>query len=90
MIDMATMNTHEVAAEFGTTARELRKFLRSPEGTDSRVGKGSRWAIEKRDLRSLRSKFSKWDEARKAAKADEAPETDNTPEVPETPETNES
>lgn len=89
MIDMATMNTTEVAAEFGTTPRELRKFLRSPEGTDSKVGKGARWSIEKRDLRSLRSKFSKWDEARKAAKADEAteaPETDIADEAPATDE----
>lgn len=83
---MATMTTTEVAVEFGTTPRELRKFLRSPEGTDSKVGKGARWSIEKRDLRSLRSKFSKWDEARKAAKADEAPESDITDEVLETPE----
>lgn len=87
---MATMNTTEVAAEFGTTPRELRKFLRSPEGTDSKVGKGARWSIEKRDLRSLRSKFSKWDEAPKAAKVDEAPETDITPEADEAPATDES
>lgn len=74
---MATMTTTEVAADFDTTPRNLRKFLRSPEGTDSKVGKGARWTIEKRDLRSLRTRFAKWDAAQKAkatAPADDAPE----------------
>lgn len=65
---MATMNTTEVATEFGTDARTLRKFLRSPEGTDSKVGKGARWSIEKRDLRGLRKRFTAWSEVQEARK----------------------
>jgi predicted transcriptional regulator len=83
MIEMAQITTAELATELGTTPREVRKFLRSDESPISSVGKGSRYSIEKRDIRSLRSKFSKWDEARKAAKTDnapEAPEGDDTPE----------
>lgn len=72
---MATLNTTEVATEFGTTARTLRKFLRSPQGADSTVGKGARWSIEKRDLRSLRKRFQTWSTAQEARKvqAAEAP-----------------
>jgi len=72
------MTTAEVAAEFGTTPRELRKFLRSPEGTDSKVGKGKRWGIEKRQLRSLRTRFDAWTAA-KAPADDDAPSTDEAP-----------
>lgn len=64
---MATLNTTEVATEFGTDARTLRKFLRSPQGTDSTVGKGARWSIEKRDLRSLRKRFETWSAAQEKA-----------------------
>lgn len=76
---MATLNTTEVATEFGTDARTLRKFLRSPQGTDSTVGKGARWSIEKRDLRSLRKRFETWSaaqEARKVQAAEAALDTD--------------
>lgn len=76
---MATMTTTEVAAEFGTDARTLRKFLRSEEGKNTKVGKGARWGIEKRELRALRSRFAKWDEARTAPVADESPEAPETP-----------
>lgn len=73
---MATLNTTEVATEFGTDARTLRKFLRSPQGTDSTVGKGARWSIEKRALRPLRKRFENWSaaqEARKVQAAEAAP-----------------
>ena len=78
---MATLNTTEVATEFGTDARTLRKFLRSPQGTDSTVGKGARWSIEKRLLRSLRKRFENWSAAQEARKVqavevDEVIETD--------------
>lgn len=69
---MATLNTTEVATEFGTDARTLRKFLRSPQGTDSTVGKGARWSIEKRDLRSLRKRFENWSAAQEARKVQAA------------------
>jgi hypothetical protein len=76
MMIMAAMTTAEVASEFDTDARTLRKFLRSEAGKNSKVGKGARWSIEKRELRSLRTRFAKWDEARKATETDEAPEID--------------
>lgn len=69
---MATLNTTEVATEFGTDARTLRKFLRSPQGTDSTVGKGARWSIEKRDLRGLRKRFAAWSEVQEARKVQAA------------------
>lgn len=67
---MATITPKELAIELDTDARTVRKFLRSPQGLDARVGKGQRWAIESKSVRSLKSKFAKWDEARKAAAAD--------------------
>lgn len=84
---MATMNTTDAALALDTDPRTLRKFLRSPEGFDSKVGKGARWSIEKRDMRSLAKRFAKWDEARKAT---ETPEADITPTDDNTPETDES
>lgn len=81
---MATLNTTEVATEFGTDARTLRKFLRSPQGTDSTVGKGARWSIEKRDLRSLRKRFENWSAAQEARKVQAAEAALDTDEVPET------
>lgn len=64
---MATITPKELAAELGTDGRTIRKFLRSPQGLDAKVGKGQRWAIEAKQVRSLKAKFAKWDEARKAA-----------------------
>lgn len=73
------MTTTEVAVQFETDARTLRKFLRSQ---DLGVGKGSRYALPstKRDLNALQKRFTAWDEARKAPITDETPESDNTPE----------
>jgi len=85
MINMATMTTAEVALELDTDPRTLRKFLRSADAPVDAVGKGSRYAIEKKQIRSLRTKFAKWDEARNADKADDTPETDNEDNSPETP-----
>lgn len=70
-----TITTADLAAEFGTDGRTTRKFLRDDARSrgESIPGKGSRWMIEKRDVRSLRSRFSKWqaaqDETRKAREA---------------------
>lgn len=80
----------DLATELGSDARTVRKFLRSITPRDEQPGKGSRWNIEKKELRSLRSKFSKWEAdaaaaraAREAAAADETDETpdDETPEL---------
>lgn len=83
---MATITAAELAIELNTTAREVRKFLRA-DAADREAntpGKGSRYAIEKRDIASLRKRFIKWTEA-KAPKVDA--DTEGTPEV-EVPDTN--
>lgn len=73
LIKMATMTTADLATALDTTPRTLRKFLRD----DAKgVGKGSRYAIEKREVRSLAKRFAAWDEARnaKANSEGDAPE----------------
>lgn len=78
----ATATTAELAAEFDTTPRELRKFLRAE---DRGVGKGARYALPatKRDIKSMRTRFNAWqearDEARNARTAPEPTESDITP-----------
>lgn len=57
---MATIDIATLSTELDTDARTTRKFLRSITPADSQPGKGSRWAIEKREVRSLKSKFSKY------------------------------
>lgn len=54
--------TTTLAAEFETTPRTLRKFLRSPESGIESVGKGSRYALPtaKREVASLRKRFDAW------------------------------
>jgi hypothetical protein len=60
MIIMQTTTT--LAAEFETTPRTLRKFLRSPESGIESVGKGSRYSLPtaKREVASLRKRFESW------------------------------
>jgi hypothetical protein len=60
------MTTTELAADFDTTPRELRKFLRSDASGVESVGKGSRYALpsSKRDTASLRKKFDAWTAAK--------------------------
>lgn len=72
---MAAITVQEFATELGTDPRTARKFLRKVTPIESQPGKGSRWSIEKRDMRSLRSKFAKF-EAEAAA-----PEVPNDDEV---------
>lgn len=71
------MTTTELAADFDTTPRELRKFLRSADSGIESVGKGSRYSLPKgkREVTALRKRFDAWGEARKAEKV----ETDETP-----------
>jgi hypothetical protein len=79
---MTTATPKEIAAQFGTSAKTLRKFLRQ-EAKDAGVetpGKGGRWAIERKTLRSLRKRFDAWQIAQaeaKAARLAEAAESDN-------------
>jgi hypothetical protein len=83
MIIMAAITTAELADALETDPRTVRKFLRSEDGKNAKVGKGSRWSIEKREVASLRKRFAKWDEARKAPVTDET--TPNQDDAPETP-----
>jgi len=69
-----TMTPAELATEFETDARTVRKFLRSVTDKENQPGKGSRWAIEARKVASLRKRFDKWTaelEARKVAATDD-------------------
>lgn len=76
-----TVTAKELAAEYGTDPRTVRKFLRK-QGLG--VGQGARYSLDARTVRALRSKFSKWDAARNETKSDEtpsdAPEGDENPE----------
>jgi len=65
---MATITVSDLALELDTDARTARKFLRSITAADAQPGKGSRWAIEKREVRSMKSKFTKFMIAADAAK----------------------
>lgn len=71
---MATMTPKEIAQELDTDPRTVRKFLRSDakERGIETPGKGSRWAIEKRELRSMRTRFNKWVAARTPSEEDAA------------------
>lgn len=79
---MATLTTTEIAADLDTTPRTLRKFLRADAKAQGNTtpGKGSRYAIEKRDMRALRSRFAKWVAANEKAN-DDAPATDDAPDA---------
>ena len=68
------INTTELASNFDTTPRTLRKFLRS-QGAG--VGKGSRYALpsNKRDLSKMRSNFDAWIASREA----KSTESDDSP-----------
>lgn len=82
-----TLTPKEIALEWGTSAKTLRKFLRTIDSVES-PGKGGRYAIAASKAKSLRKGFDAWkvaedakrQAAREAAKALEAPEA---PEVPE-------
>lgn len=82
---MATITVTELALTLDTDARTARKFLRSITPADAQPGKGSRWSIEKREVRSMKSQFTKFmiaADAAKAAKADAtAPTPDDAPDA---------
>lgn len=75
---MATITPKELAQELNTDGRTVRKFLRSITTKEDQPGKGSRWAIERRQVKSLKKQFSSWDEARKPAEepTDEVDDTE--------------
>jgi hypothetical protein len=80
-----TMSPAEIAVEFDSTGREVRKFLRSITPKDEQPGKGSRWSVaaNANQLKKLRKQFDEWALA-KAEKVDEPETDDETPEVDET------
>lgn len=53
-----TIDIKALAEALDTDARTTRRFLRSITPKDSHPGKGSRWAIEKKDLASLKKQFA--------------------------------
>lgn len=63
-----TATTAEIAAEFATTPRTLRKFLRAD---DRGVGKGSRYALpaNARDMKAMRKRFDAWAATEAATRA---------------------
>jgi len=73
-----TMTPTEIAEEFGTTGREVRKFLRSRVAKENQPGKGGRWAIPATaaDLKKLRKAYDEW-AAEKAQAAEEKAEGEN-------------
>jgi hypothetical protein len=77
MIDMAAtlMTPADLATELESDARTIRKFLRSVTAKEDQPGKGSRWMIEKKQLRSLRSQYAKWVAAQAKPVEDETDET---------------
>jgi hypothetical protein len=82
-----TLTPKEIALEWGTDAKTLRKFLRKDikeKGLES-PGKGQRWSIDARSLKTLQKRFDAWNEA-KAIKTAESPETTETIESPESAE----
>ena len=73
---MAQFTTGEVAEKFGTTPRTLRKFLRSDararNAADTLPGKGSRYALEGKDLAPMKKRFAAWQVAQAEEKAERA------------------
>lgn len=64
---MATITAKELAVACDTDARTVRKFLRAHFEKGTTPGKGSRYAIEKRQVKSLTKAFAAWDAARTPA-----------------------
>jgi DNA-binding transcriptional MerR regulator len=54
------MDTGEVAALLGTTAKNLRRFLRSAHSTFKAVGSGARYEFTSRDVPTLQREFMRW------------------------------
>lgn len=78
-----SQTTTTLAAEFETTPRELRKFLRSDASGIEAVGKGARYSLptSKREVAALNKRFTAWAEAKAAKAEDETPEVDSDSEV---------
>lgn len=82
-MQMATITPKELAVKLDANPRTVRKFLRSPEGMNMKVGKGQRWAIEARAVNGLKKRFTAWSAAQVKvtiegadAPIDDAPDAD--------------
>ena len=88
-----TLTVKEVAEQFGTDGRTLRKFLRhqvkESGGTvgEDTPGKGGRYALDARKVAKLQRDFNAWNESRQPAEStddDDETETEEETEVDET------
>jgi len=99
-----TLTPKEIALDWGTTGKTLRKFLRQDKGAKGLAslapGKGGRWAIPATSLKSAQKRFVAWKAAQaleaqkrreEAASVDsvEVPDEDEVTEEVETPESDE-
>lgn len=77
----------EIAAEWGISAKTLRKFLRAHAKDNSleTPGKGGRWAIERKSLKSLQKGFTAYIAEIEAKRAERALQEEGaeSPELPE-------
>lgn len=48
------------ARQLGTTARNLRKFLRSDDTSFDAVGQGRRYEFDSQQFKKLKKEFEKW------------------------------
>lgn len=55
-----TLTPKEIAQKWDSDAKTVRRFLRSSDGLNMKVGKGQRWAVEATQVRKLKGTFSKW------------------------------
>jgi hypothetical protein len=71
------LSTKEAAAEIGTDARTLRKFIRSESCEFDAVGQGKRYEFSKGEVNKLKKAFLAWSggAAPKKTKRDAEPET---------------
>jgi hypothetical protein len=71
-----TVTPAELAEQFKTSSKEVRKFLRSITPREEQPGKGSRWAIDgsKKNLTALQKQFATWNQAQLEERAKRAAE----------------
>lgn len=74
-----TLTITDLAEKLETDPRTARKFLRSVTPKESQPGKGSRWAIEAKQVRSLKAQFAKFEANARKANDDAPAEDDSTP-----------
>ena len=77
MAGQSTLTPAQLAEEFKTDGRTVRKFLRSITPRDEQPGKGGRWSIagNKANVNKLRKQFTEWNQKQleeRAARAAQA------------------